>query len=99
MCDMRNGCESSIRHRALPGHEPPRAEIRVVDYVPFAEIMPYLDVFITNGGYGGVQMALANGVPIVVAGATEDKPEAGARVAWVARAGTVGSPASCRCGR
>jgi UDP:flavonoid glycosyltransferase YjiC (YdhE family) len=29
---------------------------------------------VTNGGYGGVQAALANGVPLVVAGATEEKP-------------------------
>lgn len=56
--------------------------IRIVDYIPFAELMPHVDAFVTNGGYGGVQMALANGVPIVVAGATEDKPEVGARVAW-----------------
>jgi UDP:flavonoid glycosyltransferase YjiC (YdhE family) len=30
---------------------------------------------VTNGGYGGVQMALSYGVPLVVAGASEDKPE------------------------
>jgi UDP:flavonoid glycosyltransferase YjiC (YdhE family) len=37
---------------------------------------------ITNGGYGGVQMALSHGVPLIVAGASEDKPEVAARVAW-----------------
>lgn len=37
---------------------------------------------LTNGGYGGVQMALAQGVPVIVAGTTEDKPEVAARVAW-----------------
>ena len=37
---------------------------------------------VTNGGYGGVQQALAHGVPLVVAGASEDKPEVAARVAW-----------------
>jgi UDP:flavonoid glycosyltransferase YjiC (YdhE family) len=37
---------------------------------------------VTNGGYGGVQMALAHGVPLVVAGATEDKMEVAARVQW-----------------
>ena len=35
-----------------------------------------------TGGYGGVQMALAAGVPLVVAGKTEDKTEVCARVAW-----------------
>jgi UDP:flavonoid glycosyltransferase YjiC (YdhE family) len=39
-------------------------------------------VMVTNGGYGGVQMALSYGVPLVVAGASEDKPEVAARVAW-----------------
>jgi len=37
---------------------------------------------VTNGGYGAVQRALATGVPLVVAGNTEDKPEVAARVAW-----------------
>jgi UDP:flavonoid glycosyltransferase YjiC (YdhE family) len=37
---------------------------------------------VTNGGYGGVQQALAAGVPLVVAGAGEDKAEIGARVGW-----------------
>jgi UDP:flavonoid glycosyltransferase YjiC (YdhE family) len=39
-------------------------------------------VIVTNGGFGGVQAALAAGVPLVVAGGTEDKPEVAARVAW-----------------
>jgi UDP:flavonoid glycosyltransferase YjiC (YdhE family) len=39
-------------------------------------------VYITNGGYGGLHYAMENGVPIVVAGDTEDKPEGAARVAW-----------------
>ena len=37
---------------------------------------------VTNGGYGGVQQALANGVPLVMAGDSEDKPEVAARVHW-----------------
>ena len=37
---------------------------------------------VTNGGYGAVQRALSTGVPLVVAGKTEDKPEVAARVAW-----------------
>src|SRR5690606_40544801 len=36
----------------------------------------------TNGGYGGVQQALAHGIPLVVAGQTEDKIEVTARVGW-----------------
>ncbi|WP_369809079.1 glycosyltransferase [Nocardia sp. NRRL S-836] len=35
---------------------------------------------VTNGGYGATQQALAAGVPVVVAGQTEDKPAIAARV-------------------
>ncbi len=60
----------------LPGN------VRVAEMLPYAELLPRTDVMVTNGGYGGVQMALAHGVPLVVAGAREDKPEVAARVAW-----------------
>jgi len=39
-------------------------------------------VMVTNGGYGAVQRAVSAGVPLVVAGSTEGKPEVAARVAW-----------------
>ena len=58
------------------------ANVRVERFVPYAQLMPHVDLLITNGGYGTVQQALARGVPIVVAGATEDKPEVAARIAW-----------------
>jgi len=45
-------------------------------------LLPRTAVFVTNGGYGGVQCALRYGVPIVATGGKEDKPEVGARVAW-----------------
>jgi MGT family glycosyltransferase len=58
------------------------ANVRVERFVPYAQLMPHVDLLITNGGYGTVQQALAHGVPTVVAGATEDKPENAARIAW-----------------
>ena len=45
-------------------------------------LLPSVDVMITNGGYGAVQRALMTGVPLIVAGNTEDKPEVAARVEW-----------------
>jgi len=51
-------------------------------FIPFMELMPFVSVLVTNGGYGGVQTALAHGVPIVAAGATEDKPEIANRIQW-----------------
>ena len=61
-------------------HVPPN--VRVASLLPYAELLPRTSVMVTNGGYGGVQMALSHGVPVVVAGTTEDKPEVAARVAW-----------------
>jgi UDP:flavonoid glycosyltransferase YjiC (YdhE family) len=55
--------------------------VRIEPFVPFTELLPLVDVMVTNGGYGGVQMALAYGVPLVGAGTTEDKMEVNARVA------------------
>ncbi|MET0692290.1 MAG: glycosyltransferase [Propionibacteriaceae bacterium] len=55
---------------------------RVERYIPFDRLLPYVDVFVTNGGFGGVQLALSHGVPIVAAGKTEDKAEVSARVAY-----------------
>jgi UDP:flavonoid glycosyltransferase YjiC (YdhE family) len=55
---------------------------RLVDYLPYEQILPLADVMITNGGYGGVQQALRYGVPLIVAGTSEDKAEVAARVAW-----------------
>lgn len=62
----------------LPGPVPTNA--RVESYVPFAALLPHVDVFVTNGGFGATQQALAHGVPVVVAGATDDKPLVAARV-------------------
>ncbi|NBE96647.1 MULTISPECIES: glycosyltransferase [unclassified Nonomuraea] len=54
----------------------------VAGYVPFDRLLRSASVLVTNGGYGGVHAALQNGVPLVVAGDTEDKPEVAARVQW-----------------
>jgi MGT family glycosyltransferase len=58
------------------------ANARVAAYVPYGQLLPRVSVMVTNGGYGGVQQALAHGVPLVVAGGSEEKPEIAARVAW-----------------
>ncbi|MFI5647601.1 glycosyltransferase [Kitasatospora sp. NPDC051705] len=60
----------------LPGN------VRAAGYVPFERLLPQADVLVSNGGYGGVHTALRHGVPLVVAGASEDKPEVAARVQW-----------------
>jgi MGT family glycosyltransferase len=58
------------------------ANARLERFIPHDLLLPRTDVMVTNGGYGGVQQALAHGVPLVVAGDSEDKPEVAARVQW-----------------
>lgn len=58
------------------------ANVRAEPFVPFDHLLPHVDVMVTNGGYGATQMALAHGIPLVVAGETEDKMEVAARVEW-----------------
>ncbi|WP_194827900.1 glycosyltransferase [Nocardia sp. XZ_19_231] len=54
----------------------------VTDYLPYEQLLPTVDVVITNGGYGGVQHALRYGKPVIVAGETADKAEVAARVGY-----------------
>lgn len=62
---------------------PPLPEnARAATFLPYHKLLSRIDVYVTNGGYGGVQYALRYGVPIVATGGKEDKPEVGARVAW-----------------
>ncbi len=65
---------------SIPGPLPDNA--RVAQFIPYDLLLPQVDVMVTNGGYGGVHYALAHGVPLVVAGTSEDKPEVAARVHW-----------------
>ena len=58
------------------------ANVRLERFIPFEDLLPYVDVVVTNGGYGGTQQALAHGIPVVVAGVTEGKIEIAARVRW-----------------
>lgn len=58
------------------------ANVRAAEYLAYDRLLPLTNVLVTNGGYGGVQQALAHGVPVVVAGQTEDKVEVAARVGW-----------------
>jgi MGT family glycosyltransferase len=62
--------------------DPLPENVRVERFIPHAELLPHVDVMLTNAGYGGVQAALAHGVPLVAAGTTEDKPEVARRIAW-----------------
>jgi UDP:flavonoid glycosyltransferase YjiC (YdhE family) len=66
----------NLKIKAIP------ANVRIELFIPHAHLLPHVDVMVTNGGFNGVQIALANGVPMVTAGQTEEKPEICARVQW-----------------
>ncbi|HUR80146.1 MAG TPA: nucleotide disphospho-sugar-binding domain-containing protein [Thermoanaerobaculia bacterium] len=67
---------SEVGIAPLPGN------VRVEQFIPYAHLMPHVDLLVTNGGYGTVQIALAHGVPVVSIGKTEEKPEIANRVQW-----------------
>ena len=70
----------------VPGRDtlpfPVPSNTRVAGFLPYAELLPRVDVVITNGGWGGTLAALSHGIPLVIAGGDLDKPEIAARVAW-----------------
>lgn len=80
------------------GLGPLPASVRAAAFLPHDELLSHVDVMVTNGGWGGVLAAVQAGVPLVVAGASLDKPEVARRVAW-AGAGVdlrTGSPTPAR---
>jgi MGT family glycosyltransferase len=66
----------SISPAAIP------ANSRIASFIPYTHLLPHVDLMITNGGFSGVQRALACGIPLISAGTTEDKAEMGARIEW-----------------
>lgn len=66
--------------RLPEGVKPENAKIE--NYIPFEQILPRVDVFVTSGGFGSVNLSLSKGIPMVVAGDTEDKIFTASRVGW-----------------
>ncbi len=60
----------------------PQRNLVIEDFIPFNDVMPYANVYITNGGYGGVMLGIENELPMVVAGVHEGKNEICARVGY-----------------
>ncbi|MDQ4503148.1 nucleotide disphospho-sugar-binding domain-containing protein [Sinomonas sp. ASV322] len=54
----------------------------IEDFVDFYDALPETDVYVTNGGLGGVMLALSHGVPVVAAGINEGKNDVNARLAY-----------------
>jgi len=64
---------------ALPVAVPSNA--RIADFLPFRDVLPHVDLVISNGGWGGVLEVLSSGIPMIIAGGDLDKPEIAARIA------------------
>lgn len=60
----------------------PEPNIIIEDFIPFDDVMPYADAYVTNGGYGGVMLGIENALPLVVGGVHEGKNEICARVGY-----------------
>lgn len=60
----------------------PFKNVLIEDFIPFEEVLSFTDVFITNGGYGGVMLSIEHHVPIVGAGIHEGKNEINARIGY-----------------
>ncbi len=60
----------------------PQQNLIIEDFIAFGDVMPYADAYITNGGYGGVMLGIANRLPLVVAGMNEGKNEINARIGY-----------------
>ncbi|MDJ1503239.1 glycosyltransferase [Xanthocytophaga agilis] len=60
----------------------PQENIVIEDFIDFTMVMPIADVYVSNGGYGGVLLSLQNRLPMVVAGVHEGKNEINARIGY-----------------
>ena len=60
----------------------PQNNFIIEDFIPFNDVMPIADVYITNGGYGGVLLSIQNKLPMLVAGVHEGKNEINARIGY-----------------
>ncbi|KAH5543326.1 hypothetical protein HBI51_029340 [Parastagonospora nodorum] len=56
---------------------------RVEKFIPVDLALPYVDVLITNGGYGTIQQGLRAGVPMIVSGVGQDKSHTGGIINYV----------------
>ena len=61
----------------------PHENVVVEDFVDFGVLFEKTDLFICNGGYGSILLALSNGVPVLSAGVREGKNDINARIDYL----------------
>ena len=60
----------------------PHDNVLIEDFVDFDLLFPHTELYVTNGGLGGVLLALSHGVPLLTAGTREGKGDINARLAY-----------------
>lgn len=61
----------------------PWPNVLIEDFIPFDQVMPHVQLYVSNGGYGGVMQAIQHGLPMLVAGVHEGKNEINARINYL----------------
>ncbi|HWI30557.1 MAG TPA: glycosyltransferase [Microbacterium sp.] len=56
--------------------------VLIEHFVDFDLLFPHTELYVTNGGLGGVLLALSHGIPLLVAGTREGKGDINARLAY-----------------
>ena len=71
-----------VKGASLPKDVDIPSNAYILDYFPYDTLLPHASVFIFNAGYGGFIHGVINGVPMVLAGDTEEKPEVAVRAEY-----------------
>lgn len=77
---------------ALPADFEVPGNALVTDYLHYDAVLPHADIWVHNGGYGAITHGVAHGVPMVVAGEGQDKPENVRRVRYSGIGVGLGTP-------
>ncbi|KAI3393651.1 hypothetical protein diail_3831 [Diaporthe ilicicola] len=77
-CLCKKGAELALTDElpAIP------TNTRVIDFFPYDAVLAHADLFISSSGYGGLNHAVVNGVPVVQTGILIDKPDVGRRIEY-----------------
>ncbi|KAK1635646.1 hypothetical protein BDP81DRAFT_40446 [Colletotrichum phormii] len=71
-----------VKGATLPEELTIPANTKVIDFLSYDALLKHADVWVMNAGYGGFLHGVVNGVPMVLGGDTEDKPEVAMRGQW-----------------
>lgn len=73
---------AALNRRGERWPHPIPSNARVVDWVPYSQVMGEASLVVSSGGMGTVNRALTEGVPVMVCPTGADTAENGARVTW-----------------